>query len=121
MTDSHRLWHVTVTVAGNAQNAEVVRDGLERLGSERPFMHSLRYRSSRAELQYWEEATGMLDAASLGLRLWKEHRDSCGLPDWEVVGLEVLDRDTFQQRATHHGPRAEPRVVATPSSDPRPY
>lgn len=117
MTDSPRLWHVTVTVAGRSHDAEVVHDALERLEGERPFMHSLRYRSSRAELQYWEEATGMLDAASLALRLWKEHRDSCGLPDWEVVGLEVLERDTFQQRATQQAPS----VVGSPNPTPRPY
>ena len=34
----------------------------------------------------------MLDVASLALRLWNEHRESAGLPRWEVVGLEVVER-----------------------------
>lgn len=117
MTDFPRLWHVTVTVAGRPHDADAVRAGLERLEGERPFMHSLRYRSSRAELQYWEEATGMLDAASLALRLWMEHRDTCGLPDWEVVGLEVLERDTLQQRSNQQSPSG----VGMPNPTPRPY
>jgi hypothetical protein len=117
VTELPRLWHVTLTVAGHAHDATIVRAALERLGGERPFMHSLRYRSSRAELQYWEEASGMLDAASLALRLWWEHRDSCGLPDWEVVGLEVLERDTLQQRPAPHAPSG----VGLPNATPRPY
>lgn len=117
MTDSHRLWHVTLTVAGCEHEAAAVCAGLERLGGEQPFMHSLRYRSSRAELQYWEESEGMLDAASLALRLWNEHRASCGLPEWEVVGLEVLERDTFQQRAMDGAAAA----VGMPSPTPRPF
>ena len=35
----------------------------------------------------------MLDVASLAMRLWNEHRDSANLPSWEVVGLEVLEKD----------------------------
>lgn len=117
MTDPHRLWHVTLTVAGGEHDATVVCAGLERLGDQQPFLHSLRYRANRAELQYWEESDGMLDAASLALRLWNEHRASCGLPDWEVVGLEVLERDTFQQRAAQGSSTA----VGAPGATPRPY
>ena len=34
----------------------------------------------------------------MALRLWGEHRSTAGLPTWRVVGLEVLDRETFRQR-----------------------
>lgn len=93
-----RLWHVTVTVAGEPIDAAEVRAGLERLVEERPFLLGARYRSDRAEVRYWEQAEQILDAASLALRLWNEHRRSAGLPRWEVIGLEVLDRGTFQMR-----------------------
>lgn len=61
-------------------------------------MHSVRYDECRAEICYWEEGSNMLDVASLALRLWSEHRQSARLPDWSVVGLEVLERGTFHER-----------------------
>jgi hypothetical protein len=96
--DSSRLWHVTVTVAGVVFPLTELHDALQRLQSERPFIHSLRYDADRVELSYWEEGEEMIDAASLALRLWNEHRLSAGLPPWKVVGLEVIDRETYQAR-----------------------
>ena len=52
----------------------------------------------------------MLDVASLAMRLWNEHRDSANLPDWEVVGLEVLEKDLCDRRSSH-----APRVPEPPS------
>lgn len=100
MADTARLWHVTVTVAGATHDEEVVRDAMLRLLDDRPFLHALHYATDRAEIRYWEEATDMLDAASLALRVWNEHRASAGLPRWEVVGLEVLERDALQRRTS---------------------
>jgi hypothetical protein len=96
--DSSRLWHVTVTVAGDAFPLTELHDALQRLQAERPFIHSLRYDADRVELSYWEEGEEMIDAASLALRLWNEHRASAELPPWKVVGLEVVDRETYQGR-----------------------
>jgi hypothetical protein len=93
-----RLWHVTVTVAGDAMDPLVVRNALRRLSDQRPFLHSMKYDGARAEIQYWEEAESLLDASSLALRVWNEYRDSAGLPRWEVVGLEVIERRVFQGR-----------------------
>ena len=46
----------------------------------------------------------------MALRLWGEHRQTAGLPPWEIVGLEVIDRATYHQRvAAGYGP-----VLATP-------
>lgn len=98
MLDASQLWHVTVTVAGRPQTSALVHAALRRLQGERPFLHSLRYDDGRAELSYWEEGEDMVDAASLALRLWNEHRATADLPPWKVVGLEVLDRDTYQAR-----------------------
>ncbi len=92
------LWHVTLTVAGDAVDSTALRDALERLATERPFMVSMRYGLDRAELRYWDEADDLDDAAALALRLWGDHRVSAGLPDWRVVGLEVLDHGTMISR-----------------------
>lgn len=94
-----RFWHVTVTVAGQALERETIRTALVRLADQHSFLHSLRYSADRAEIAYWEQANTMIDAASMGLRVWDEHREAAELPRWEVVGLEVLERDTFNQRA----------------------
>jgi hypothetical protein len=96
--DDIRLWHVSLTVAGSPVEPLIVRSALRRLSEQRPFLHSLKYASDRAEIQYWEEAESLLDASSLALRVWNEYRDSAGLPRWEVVGLEVLERTVFQSR-----------------------
>lgn len=102
MIEPIRLWHVTVTVAGDAVEPLIVRNALRRLSDQRPFLHSLKYAGSRAELQYWEEAESLLDASSLALRVWNEYRNSAGLPRWEVVGLEVLERAVFQSRGMEY-------------------
>ncbi len=104
--DEPRLWHVTVTVAGALHDPEVVRQAMVRLSEERPFLHALRFAGARAEIRYWEEAYDMLDAASLALRVWSEHRETAGLPRWEVVGLEVLEREAFQRRGHERTPVA---------------
>ena len=88
-----RLWHVKVTVAGPECEPFVVRRAMQRLAEERPFLASLRYGPDRAEICYWDEAQSLVDAGSLALRLWAEHRESANLPPWEVVGLEVQERE----------------------------
>jgi hypothetical protein len=93
------MWHVTLTVVGPPVDLGEVRDALERLSHERPFLLSARYAADRAEIRYWEEARELEDAAALALRLWGEHRASAALPPWRVTGLEVVDRTTYQRRA----------------------
>ena len=116
MNDPGRLWLVTITLSGETQEAEVVRAALERLQQERPFLHSVRYDCASAELQYWEQAEHMLDAASLAMRVWNEHRESCQLPPWELVGLEVVERGLSQRRS--HS--STPAVLGMPGAKPRP-
>lgn len=103
MSDMPRLWHVVLTVGGAPQPVSEVTDALQRLKGERPFIDSVRFDENCAELCYWDEADEMVDAASLALRLWNEHRASADLPPWRVVGLEVVERETFQAR--HRGDR----------------
>ncbi|MBW8751082.1 MAG: hypothetical protein JF565_06605 [Propionibacteriales bacterium] len=93
-----RLWHVTVTVAGNVVEPLLVRSALSRLSEQRPFIDSVAFTGDSAELQFWDEGDSMLDVASLALRLWTEHRESAGLPSWEVVGLEVVEKSLRDRR-----------------------
>src|SRR5690348_17171873 len=113
--NSGRLWHVTVTVAGTAVEPRLVRSALTRLAEERPFMESTGGTAESAEVTYWDEGDSLLDVASIALRLWAEHRDSAGLPHWEVVGLEVVEKPVHDTR-THGGPAA----IRSSSSSPFP-
>lgn len=99
-----RMWHITLTVAGPAVPQDEIRRALEQLAYDHPFLLAGRYAPDHAEIRYWEEARDLQDAAALALRLWGEHRRSAGLPPWEIVGLEVVDRGTWQQRAKSPGP-----------------
>jgi len=92
------LWHVTVTLAGAPAPVDRLRAGLERLTRQSPFLASARYAVDRVEVRYWDEAENVDDAAAMALRLWGEHRESAGLPDWHVVGLEVLERSALRER-----------------------
>jgi hypothetical protein len=92
------LWHVTLTIGGEAIEPPDVLAALRRLADEQPFLLSGRYAGDRAEVRYWEEATNCQDAAALALRLWGEHRQSAHLPPWQVVGLEVVDESVHRER-----------------------
>ena len=109
------MWHVTLTVAGDAVSAESIKAALERLSEEHPFLLAGRFTVDRAEVRYWEQADDADTAVSLALHLWNEHVDSAGLPAWEVVGVEVIDRETFHRRgqwvAERPGLMAAGRVV----------
>lgn len=95
---SQRMWHVTLTVAGNEKPAADVFDALTRLSHLHPFLLEARYGTDRAELRYWEEAEDMAAATAVASRMWREHERSAALPDWDVVGLQILDRQTYLQR-----------------------
>ncbi|MBA2949217.1 hypothetical protein [Streptomyces himalayensis] len=100
-----RLWHVTLSVSGEEAPLKDVRRSLEQLAHDHPFLLTSRYANDHAEIRYWEEARDLHDAAAVALRLWGEHRQSAQLPPWEIVGLEVIDRDTYHQRiAEGQGP-----------------
>ncbi|MGW8064753.1 hypothetical protein ACVV2G_21390 [Streptomyces ziwulingensis] len=100
-----RLWHVTLSVSGARAPLTEVRRALEQLAHDHPFLLTSRYADDHAEIRYWEEARDLHDAAAVALRLWGEHRQTAGLPPWEIVGLEVIDRVTYHQRiAAGYGP-----------------
>ncbi|MEV4948601.1 hypothetical protein [Streptomyces sp. NPDC053755] len=100
-----KLWHITLSVSGAEAPLKEVRRGLEQLAHDHPFLLTSRYANDHAEIRYWEEARDLHDAAAVALRLWGEHRQSAKLPPWEIVGLEVIDRETYHQRiAEGYGP-----------------
>ena len=100
-----RLWHVTLSVSGREAPLKEVRRGLEQLAHDHPFLLTSRYANDHAEIRYWEEARDLHDAAAVALRLWGEHRRTANLPPWEIVGLEVIDRETYHQRVSEgYGP-----------------
>lgn len=96
--DMRSMWHITLTVAGSSVPATVIKGALERLSHEHPFLLSGRYSADRAEVRYWEEATDVAAALRMALLLWNEHVASAQLPPWRVVGVEVVDRETFHRR-----------------------
>ena len=103
--ETSRLWHVTLSVSGAETPLADIRRALERLAHDHPFLLTSRYANDHAEIRYWEEARDLHDAAAVALRLWGEHRVSAGLPPWEIVGLEVIGRQTYHQRvAEGYGP-----------------
>ncbi|MEU0277826.1 hypothetical protein ACIOGX_07055 [Streptomyces sp. NPDC088147] len=100
-----KLWHITLSVSGAEAPLPEVRRGLEQLAHDHPFLLTSRYAGDHAEIRYWEEAQDLHDAAAVALRLWGEHRSSAKLPPWKIVGLEVIDRETYHQRiAEGYGP-----------------
>ncbi|MER5744047.1 hypothetical protein [Streptomyces sp. NPDC002225] len=100
-----KLWHITLSVSGDATPLKEVRRGLEQLAHDHPFLLTSRYADDHAEIRYWEEARDLHDAAAVALRLWGEHRSTARLPPWKIVGLEVIDRETYHQRvAEGYGP-----------------
>ncbi|MFE9461194.1 hypothetical protein [Streptomyces californicus] len=100
-----KLWHITLSVSGAEAPLAEVRRGLEQLAHDHPFLLTSRYANDHAEIRYWEEARDLHDAAAVALRLWGEHRSSARLPPWAIVGLEVIDRETYHLRvAEGYGP-----------------
>lgn len=100
-----KLWHITLSVSGTETPLGEVRRGLEQLAHDHPFLLTSRYAGDHAEIRYWEEARDLHDAAAVALRLWGEHRSSAQLPPWKIVGLEVIDRETYHLRiAEGYGP-----------------
>jgi hypothetical protein len=93
-----RHWHVTLTLAGEPAEPLIIRGAMQRLNDERQFLDSVISNGHSVEIQFWDQGENMLDVASLAMRLWNEHRESARLPDWEVVGLEIVEKDVRDRR-----------------------
>ncbi|CAM5671165.1 hypothetical protein SVIOM342S_06318 [Streptomyces violaceorubidus] len=101
-----RLSHVTLSVSRSPRPRSPRCAGRSNSSrTDHPFLLTSRYADDHAEIRYWEEARDLHDAAAVALRLWGEHRQTAGLPPWEIVDLEVIDRATYHQRiAAGYGP-----------------
>lgn len=95
---ARRMWHVVITTTGPALAADEVREALERLAEQHQFLLSARYASDRAEVRYWDESAHVRDIAARAYSLWNDYAELAALPPWEVVGLEVIERDAFHAR-----------------------
>ena len=96
--DDRELWHVTLTVGGDAHPSRrcVARSsGCPR--SARSCCPGVTP-TSRAELQLLGRGRRLLRRCALALRLWGEHRRTAGLPAWSVQGLEVMSREEYIRR-----------------------
>jgi hypothetical protein len=96
-----RHWHVRLTLSGAPVEPLILRGAVQRLSQERPFLDSISSNGESVEIQFWDEGESMLDVASLAMRLWNEHRHSAKLPNWEIVGLEIVGKDLYDQRSSH--------------------
>ena len=105
------MWHITLTIAGPVVAEPIIKCALERLSHEHPFLLSGRYSVDRAEVRYWEEATDVATALRMAVNLWEEHTESADLPPWRVVGVEVVDRETFHRRGRYI--HEQPGLVAS--------
>lgn len=113
------MWRITLTMTGETVPVVEVRAALARLAEAHPFLLTARYAADRAQIEYWEEAADVHDAAALALRLWGEHRVSSGLPPWRVAGLELVDRDTWLlRRQVGSGRAARPSLARAGSVRP---
>jgi hypothetical protein len=100
-----RHWHVRLTLSGAPVEPLILRGAIQRLNQERPFLDSVTSNGDSVEIQFWDEGESMLDVASLAMRLWNEHRPSAHLPNWEIVGLEIVEKGLRDKRSLHarHG------------------
>ncbi len=92
------MWHVTLTLAGAAVDPGEIKCALERLSHDHPFLLSGRYSHERAEVRYWEEAPTASSVSAMVLAMWSEHQGISQLPSRDVVGVEIVDQDTFHRR-----------------------
>ena len=100
MIKAVRHWHVRLTLSCTPVEPLILRGAIQRLKQERPFLDSVTSNGESVEIQFWDQGESMLDVASLAMRLWNEHRHSANLPNWEVVGLEVVGKDLHDKRSS---------------------
>ena len=101
MNNVVRHWHVRLTLSGVPVEPLILRGAIQRLNQERPFLDSVASSGESVEIQFWDEGETMLDVASLAMRLWNEHRHSANLPNWEIVGLEIVGKELYDRRSSH--------------------
>ncbi|MCB0919083.1 MAG: hypothetical protein KDC39_11015 [Actinobacteria bacterium] len=92
------MWHVTLTLTGPPVSSARLADSLSQLAEFHPFGLSARYAIDVIELRYWDEGHDCRTVTDNAIEMWNKNRDEVRLPDWPIVGVEVLDRATFRRR-----------------------
>jgi hypothetical protein len=92
------MWHVVVTASGAPLAPDQVREALQRLADQHQFLLSARFAADRAEVRYWDESEHVREIAARAFSLWGDYSELAALPPWEVVGLEVIEREAFHAR-----------------------
>jgi hypothetical protein len=92
------LWFVKVTIGGAPLAVTHVREKLEKLSTDRAFVHSIRYDCDTAEVRYWDECSDATEAIRQAMSLWGDDEVLACLPGWRIVGLEVADRVTARRQ-----------------------
>ena len=100
------MWQVTLTLHGAPQQADLLAEQLQALEVAHGIGLSARYQPEMVELRYWDEGHDCRRVADNALNLWELHRAEIDLPNWVVVGVEILDRGTFQRRWPDGHPQA---------------
>lgn len=92
------LWHITILLAGDPIPLDALGRGLRRLCDLDPANMAARYRAGAVELQFWDEGSDLETVALAAAQLWRSSRQGAGLPDWSLVGLQVLERARWRER-----------------------
>lgn len=92
------MWHVTLTLHGQPHKPAALQNALQELAFHHGFDLAARFSPDTVELRYWDEGHDCRVVVANALELWDEHRNDRELPAWPVVGVEVLDRPSFQRR-----------------------
>ncbi len=92
------LWHVTILVSGKPTATSQISAAMRRLCDLDPGNMGARYQADPAELQFWDEGADIEQVMVAAVRLWQRSRAAAGLPDWSLVGVEVLDRGLWRER-----------------------
>ena len=98
MTAAGTLWHITLLVAGAPVEGAALRRALQQLCDRDPGNMGARFRVDGAELQFWDEGHDIEQVTRAALSLWPSDRRAVGLPDWALVGIQVLDRNGWRER-----------------------
>jgi hypothetical protein len=93
-----QLWHVTLIVSGRPAPLDELGRALRHLCALDPMNLGVRYREDRAELQFWDEGPELRTVADAAAQLWGSRRRDTGLPPWTLVGMEVMQQQTWRER-----------------------
>lgn len=98
-SDRHQpLWLVVVSLAGAPIDGNDLEERLRHYNAEHAFAAAVRYGPDRVELSYWDEGRSVRDVYEVAMNSWSETSHALALTGWQLVGIEVVDQCTIQDR-----------------------